>query len=132
MAKSGVCSAAWRQARNAQKQLEQRHVCKMKAIEALKKRKGEKLLIAPTALVPREIENENYKKTGGRPKLKGKPQCGLCLKVFRDGYDRNFHMLYHNGVQSCFCVYCEQLGVPEDECYHLNGDSYRKHLNRLE
>ena len=131
MAKSGVCSAAWRQARNAQKQLEQRYVCKVKALKELKRRKGAKLLIAPTSLVPREIENDNYKKTGGRPKLKGKPQCGLCLKTFRDGYDRNFHMLYHNGgIEAMFCVYCQQLGVPEHECYHLNGDSYRKHLNR--
>ena len=130
MAKSGLCSAAWRQARNVQKQLEQRFVCKLKAIEVLKKRKGKKMLIAPTSLIPREIEHENYKKTGGRPKLKGKPQCALCLKTFRDGYDRSTHMLYHERADAHFCVHCKLSGVPEEDCYHLNGDSYRKHLNR--
>lgn len=129
MAKSGAgCSAAWHAARAKQKQQAAKQVCRVKAVAELKRRKGKELEIAPEKLVPREIEHENYKKTGGRPKLKGKPQCALCLKCFRDGYDRKFHMNYHDGT-AYLCPHCSLSGVPECDCYFLNGDSFRKHLN---
>ena len=97
------------------------------ALETLKSLHGETLEVAPESYVDREVEKAH---TGGRPKYAGKPQCGLCLRFFRDVYDRKYHMLFHKGNGALICIICHLEGKPPHQCYFLNGDSHRRHMNR--
>ena len=119
-------AAAWLAAKNAQEQRKSVGISKEKCLEALRKKKGEKLEGPPEAYVLREVSK---RKTGGRNRLE-KPKCGLCLKCFRDVFDRRLHMLFHGGKQALICIHCELDGKRPSQCYFLNGDTHRRHLLR--